>query len=107
MTFVVEAEPIDDSAIVWRAENARSRVSALLAWRQRADLDEAETRGEQRAWHTCVFVKARRHDDRVWEAEPPDRLCQTRVVAACPRIDAKLETTYGKIVRTLGIEGLQ
>src|SRR5579885_1996416 len=40
--LVVEAEPVDDRALLGQAEHARPRITRLRPRRNRADLDEAE-----------------------------------------------------------------
>ncbi len=77
---VVEAEPVDHRAVLGQAEDARARIARLGARRHGADLDEAESQGEQRSRHLSVLVEAGRHADGIGEVAPPDRDGEARVV---------------------------
>ena len=70
MAFVVEAEPVDDGAIGGEAKEPRARIACLRQRRDRADLDEAEARGEHRVGHFGVLVEARRKADRIRKGKP-------------------------------------
>ena len=105
---IVEAEPVDDGAVLGRAEDAGALVAALRARRQRAHLDEAETHGEKLARHPRVLVEARRHADRIWKVETEQMLAEALVVGRVgARVEAELQTLDREVVRTLGIERKQ
>jgi hypothetical protein len=62
---VVEAEPVDQGAMLRQAEDARARVARLRAWRHRADFDKAEAQRRQAIDVRAIFVETGGQTDAV------------------------------------------
>ncbi len=65
----VEAVAVNDSAVLVEAEDTRKRIPGLWERSDRADLDEAEARSEERGDSDTIFVKAGGQTNTVWECE--------------------------------------
>ncbi len=105
MAAVVEAEPVDDGAILDQPEHARLGISGLRAWRHCSDLGEAAAHGEHRIGHARVLVEARRDAERIGKVETERRdseLLPRRRGAA--RVDAGLERLERGLVCVLRLQ---
>ena len=104
---VVEAVAIDERFVARQAEDARARVARLRPGRQRADLGEAQAKGEQRVRHLGVLVKAGGDAERVGkgEAERLDREARVVRCGLAPRAEA--QRAQRQPVRRLGVEPQQ
>ena len=84
------------------------RVAFCALRRQRADLDEAEPRGEERRRNARILIEARGHAERISKFESPYRLRQPWVVwRGGAGIKSELEALDRKVMRPLWIERVQ
>ncbi|MNI18035.1 hypothetical protein D3C73_714290 [compost metagenome] len=77
MALIVEAEAVDNGAILDQAEKPRLVIAHLRFRRQRADFDMAEAELQKRIRHFGILVVTRGETDRVFEPDAGNCLCQT------------------------------
>ncbi|KUP91166.1 hypothetical protein TRIHO_39800 [Tritonibacter horizontis] len=75
--LIVEAKTIDRGPVLAQAEQARSGVAGLRAWRRRADLDKAKPRVAERRQCLGVLVEPGRQTDGIGQAEAGNLCLQT------------------------------
>ena len=105
---VVEAQAVDDRAVLRQPEHARLRIARLRLRRHRADLDEAEAQREQRIDVRAVLVEAGGQADRIRERQP-ERLGRQRLRPAGqqriePAAVSRFQRRQPERVRALGVE---
>ncbi len=71
--LVVEAEPVDERAILGQTEQSRLGIAGLRARRDGAGLDEAEAEPQHGVGHLGILVEAGSEPDRIRELPSPER----------------------------------
>src|SRR5690606_28278937 len=106
--IVVEAEAVDDGAVLGQAKQARATVAVLGSGRRSADLDEAETGGEKGGDRDRVLVEAGGEAERVRQLQPGDTSAQPgRGDRTRCRGKPGTKGTDCKSVRHLGVDPAQ
>ncbi len=77
--LVVEAEAVNDRAVLVKAKKARACVSFLGQGGQRAHFHEAESQREHGAWDFGVLVEAGGEAERIGELKPKGFDCNSRI----------------------------
>ena len=107
MAPIVEAEAVDDAAVLVQPEQPRLRIAGLRARRQRADLGEAEAKLQQARGHAGVLVEAGGHAERIREIQP-EHVCREAAVIDRRRRQRKmLQRENRQIMRALGVDRMQ
>ena len=70
MAFIVEAQPVDDAALLDKPEQPRLRIARLRPWRDRANLGEAEAELQDRIGYLGILVVSGGKPDRIGKIEP-------------------------------------
>jgi hypothetical protein len=78
VTAVVEAEPIDDRAVLAEPEDARARIALLWSRRDGADLGEAEPHGQHGPQPRARPCRSPRRCRAGWETTSPHTFAASR-----------------------------
>jgi hypothetical protein len=105
MPAVVEAEPVDQRAILDQTKHARARIAGLRQRCHRADLGEPEPDAEHGVGHARILVEACSNAERVGEFHSPHAQRESRIVRdGRTRIDAGFQRFQRQLVRHLRLE---
>ena len=105
MSAIVEAEPVDQTAIGDEPEDARHWVARLRLRRHGAGFGKAAAHREHGIGHARIFVEACGDPDRVWKIETENNLAQNGIVGGKRAwVDAQFERFQSSLVRVFGFQ---
>ena len=106
MTAIVEAEPIDERAVLDEPEHPWAQIAFLWFRSDGAYLAEAQPHTAYGIVHACVLVEARRDAQRICKRAPPQLYRQARVVRReRARIYPCFQRLERQLVGSLRVEG--
>ena len=106
LAAIIEAQTIDERTVLRQTKHARASISGLRQGRERAYLGKTETDAMDTGNGCAVFVKTRRHAERIGEIKPHNMLRQNRFILR-RRTEAaqQVKPAQGQPMRRLGRQG--
>ena len=77
--IIIKAHTIDDRFILNQSKEAFFRIPRLCFWRYRSDLDKGKPKHRELIEDFGIFIKPRRHTDRMGKLNAEYRSLKTRI----------------------------
>jgi hypothetical protein len=107
LTFVIEAEPVDQPRILAEAKNPRLRIAVLRARRHGAHLGKTQPATEQGVDHFGVLVESGRQPERIGKGQTERIDPQAGIGGARTVLRQELESGYRKPVSPFWLQAAQ
>ena len=107
MTFIIEAETIDQAGLCWQAEYPWLRIAALRLRCNRADFGKTEAESEQSIRHFGIFVKTGGHAQRIVKMQAKGIDTEARIIFGRPLPRHEFERCQSSAMRCLRLKPQQ